>query len=44
MLKQRWIGVEMLAGSIYEKVNSYEYSACNFTKELELVRIFQGLC
>ena len=31
-------------GSIYEKFNSSEYSACNFTNKLKLVGIFQGLC
>ena len=30
--------------SIYEKVNSLEYSACNFTNKMKPVGIFQGLC
>ena len=31
-------------GSIYEKVNSKEYSPCNFTDKMKLADIFQGLC
>ena len=30
--------------SIYEKDNSYEHSACNFTNKMKLVGIFQGSC
>ena len=31
-------------GSVYEKVNSKEHSACIFTNKMKLVDIFQGLC
>ena len=30
--------------SIYEKIDSWEYSPCIFTDKLKLAVIFQGLC
>ena len=44
---QCWNNVDLtlkLAGSIYEKVNTKEYSACNFTNILKLAGTSQGLC